>query len=153
MLFNLIHRPNNSESYDFQRECAHSLNLKTTILIPTRFLEDENVIEKAKYDMTEYKDEIGLWIEPMSHHPNTQVWLLSEKEKRETVEYSINKYKEIFKCSPKVVGNYVMDSQLLKIVKDFCPEIIACIAGCFEEGVKVFHGCNNSFCKTCKGYK
>lgn len=146
MVFNLIHRPcGHYESYDFQRSCAHDLNLKATILIPTKQLENKKVIENALKDNQEYGDELGIWLDPMSDMPNTQVWLLSEEDKLKTVKYSIDKFKELFGYAPKSVGNYVMDSQLIKILKDYCPEVTTVVAGCFEEGVKVYHGCNNSW--------
>lgn len=145
MIFNLIHRPQMSETYDFQRKCAHDLKLKATIMIPTKSLENTAIIKQAMEDHERYGDEIGIWISPMKSQPNTQVWLLSEADKRVTVKYSIDKYKEIFGYAPKSVGNYLMDSQIISIIKEYCPEVTAVVAGCFEEGVKVFHGCNNSW--------
>lgn len=146
MIFNLIHRACTSdESYYFQRQCAHELNLKATVLIPSDCLENEELLSTAKQDHEIYGDEIGIWLSPLKHHANTQVWLLSEQDKQETIKYSIDRYCEIFGCAPKAVGNYVMDAQLIKYVKEYCPEVTAVIAGCFEEGVKVYHGCNNSW--------
>ncbi len=146
MIFNLIHRPwGHFESYDFQRKCAHDLNLKATILIPTQKLDDERVISLSREDNEKYGDELGIWLDPLVDMPNTQVWLLSEEDKKRTVRYSIDKFREQFGYSPKSVGNYVVDSVLIKILKEYCPEVTAVVAGCFEEGVKVFHGCNNSW--------
>ena len=145
MIFNLIHRPKPGETYDFQRKCAHDLKLKATILSPTELLEDEKTVSVAKQDNELFGDEVGIWISPMPTQPNTQVWLLCEADKRATVKYSIDKYIEIFGHAPKSVGNYLMDSQLISIIKEYCPEVEAVVAGCFEEGVKVFHGCNNSW--------
>ena len=146
MIFNLIHRPcGHFKSYDFQRKCAHELNFKATILIPTKQLDNSDVIESVKDDNRIYGDEPGIWLDPMADMPDTQVWLLSEKDKIRTVKYSIDRFKEIFGYFPKCVGNYVMDSQLIKILKDYCPAVTTVVAGCFEEGVKVFHGCNNSW--------
>ena len=145
MYFNLIHRPGLSNEYRFQRECAHELGLKATMLVPISSLDNQEIIEMVKYDNKVYGDEIGIWLGTMKGMPRTMVWLLSESEKEKTVRYSIDKYKELFGCAPKVVGNYVLDAHLIKMIKEYCPEVQICVAGCFEEGVKVFHGCNNSW--------
>ena len=146
MIFNLIHRPcGHFECYDFQRECAHSLNLKATVMIPTKQLTNEKVIALSKEDHEKYNDELGIWIEPMADMPNTQVWLLNTQDKERCVKYSIDKFFEIFGFYPKCVGNYVLDAQIMKMITDYCPTITTVVAGCFEEGVKVFHGCNNSW--------
>ncbi len=145
MFLNLVHKPMIAEPYEYQRKCAHELGLKVTQLVSTNSLENQAVIELAKADLRDYGDTIGLLLNPMNDMPDTQVWLLSEADKQRTVEYSITKFKEAFGVYPTVVANYLMDSHLIKMIKDFCPEVKACIAGCFEEGVKVFHGCNNSW--------
>ncbi len=145
MIFNLIHRPlSDSEPYRFQRSCAHRFGFKTTVLIPTRALCDEAVINLAREDRDQHNAEIGLWLTPVKPGMNA-IWLTSEEEKMESVKYSVDKYKELFGCAPKSVGNYVIDAQLMKMITDYCPECTTCVAGCFEEGVKVFHGCNNSW--------
>lgn len=145
MILNLIHRPKVCDAYNFQRRCAHELKLKTTIMLPAGSLENDEIIAQAKEDHAVYGDEVGIWLEPVDDQPNTQVWLLSEADKRVAVKYAIDRYIELFGSPPKAVGNYVMDAQLIRIVKEYCPGVTAVIAGCFEEGVKVFHGCNNSW--------
>lgn len=146
MIFNLFHRPvSSSDTYNFQRNCAHTLNLKTTILIPSDCLNNPAITDTAMKDHLEFGDEIGIWLTPLKNQPQTQIWLLSEQDKKAAVKYSVDKYTTLFGHPPKCVGNYLMDSQLIKIVKEYCPEVIAVVAGCFEEGVKVFHGCNNSW--------
>ena len=145
MIFNLIHRASELEQYDFQRECSHGLGIKATIMVPSRLLDNKKITDKAKADYESYGDEIGIWLEPLADMPNTMVWLLSEKEKLSAVKYSIDKYREVFGESPRAVGNYVLDSHLIQMIKDYCPDVTVCPAGCFEEGVKVFHGCNNSW--------
>ncbi len=145
MFLNLVHKPLIAEPYEYQRKCAHELGLKVTQLISTNLLENDAVIELAKADLRDYGDQIGLLLNPMNDMPQTQVWLLSEADKLRTVQYSVNKFKEKFGHFPTVVANYLMDSHLIRIIKENCPDVKACIAGCFEEGVKVFHGCNNSW--------
>ena len=106
---------------------------------------ENEIISLVKEDSSKYGDELGIWLDPMKDMPNTQVWLLTEEEKKRTVKYSRDKFYELFGYYPKSVGNYVMDSSLIKYVKEYCPTVIAVVAGCFEEGVKVFHGCNHSW--------
>lgn len=145
MILNLIHRPEISEMYNFQRKCAHELKLKVTMLIPSKKMDNPEIIALAKKDCEEYGDEIGIWLSPLNDMPGAPIWLQSEENKLRAVHYTIDKYKEIFGYAPKVIGNYVLDSHLIKMIKDYCPEVSVCVAGCFEEGVKVFHGCNNSW--------
>lgn len=145
MILNLVHRADLTEAYRFQQKCAHELNLKTTVYITSNYLDNQKVIDMVKEDQNRYGDEVGVWITPLDNMPGTKVWLLSEEDKWKTVKYSIDKYKEVFGCVPKSVSNYVLDSHLIRMIKEYCPEVTLCVTGCFEEGVKVFHGCNNSW--------
>lgn len=145
MFFNLVHKPMIAEPYEYQRKCAHELGLKVTQLVQSTLMENEAVLELARKDFEDYGDELAVLLVPLKDMPETQVWLLSEADKRRVVQYSIDGFKKAFGHAPKVVCSYLMDSQLIAIIKEYCPEVTACIAGCFEEGVKVFHGCNNSW--------
>lgn len=145
MILNLVHRADRSEAYRFQQECAHELKLKTTVYVATNFLDDEKVIDMVKNDCERYGDEVGIWLSPMADMPGTKVWLLSEEDKWKTVKYSIDRYRELFGHSPRAVSNYVLDAHLIRMIKEYCSEVVVCVAGCFEEGVRVFHGCNNSW--------
>lgn len=145
MIFNLVHKPTTSDTYDFQRKCAHDLKLKVTILLSSESMNNDEIVKKAVADHEKYGDEIGIWLTPLEGMPDTQVWLLSEEDKMTVVKTVVDKYKELFGCAPKVISNYVLDCNFIKMIKDYCPEVTTCVAGCFEEGVKVFHGCNNSW--------
>ena len=145
MILNLVHRAVLSDTYRFQQKCAHDLKLKVTVYVGSGLLDNQQVIDMVKADQAEYGDEVGIWLSPLCGMPDTQVWLLSEEDKQKVVEYSIDKYREAFGCAPKAVSNYVLDAQLIRMIKAYCPEVTICVAGCFEEGVKVFHGCNNSW--------
>lgn len=145
MIFNLVTRAALSDTYRFQQQCGHELNLKTTVYVTTGSLDHKELTDMVKADKQQYGDEVGIWISPLKGMPRTQVWLLSEEDKRKVVKYSIDKYKEVFGCAPKAVSNYVLDAHLIRMIKEYCPEVTICVAGCFEEGVKVFHGCNNSW--------
>lgn len=145
MILNLVHRAALSDTYRFQQKCAHDLMLKTTVYVGSDLLRNEKITEMVKADREQYGDEVGIWLSPLKGMPDTQVWLLSEVDKRRVVEDSIDMYIEVFGEAPKAVSNYVLDASLIRIIKEYCPEVTICVAGCFEEGVKVFHGCNNSW--------
>ncbi len=149
MFFNLVHKPQPEgskyyEAFMFQRQCALDLGLKVTNFVITHNLTNESVVAIAKADREEFGHDIGLLLAPL---PDTGVysWLLTTENKRKMVEYSVEKFKEAFGFAPRVISDYVMDSELIAIIKELCPECIIGTAGCFEEGVKVFHGCNNSW--------
>ena len=145
MIFNLIHKPRSIEAYDFQRKVAHELGLKVTIALNIKNMNDDVLVEKTRYDHETYGDEIGIWLTPLESMPTTFSWLLSEEDKKKTVKAHIDKFKELFGFSPTFVSDHALDSSMLKIIKEYCPEIKASVAGCFEEGVKVYHGCNHSW--------
>ena len=149
MFFNLVHKPQPEgakyhEAFMFQRKCAHDLGLKVTNFVASFDLENESVISLAKSDREQYGDDIGLLLYAK---PGTagMVWLQTTENKRAAVEYAVSKFKEAFGFAPRSISQYVLDSELIAIIKEVCPECIVGTAGCFEEGVKVFHGCNNSW--------
>lgn len=145
MILNLIHRADLSEAYRFQQDCAHELKLKTTVYLSSNHMDNEKITGMVREDREKYGDEVGIWLSPLAGMPATKVWLLSEADKWKTVKYSIDRYKKLFGCAPKAVSNYVLDARLIGMIREYCPEVTICVAGCFEEGVKVFHGCNNSW--------
>ena len=146
MILNLIHRPSHSGCYLFQQEQAHRLGLKVTLALPSEYLDDEEIIESVKKDHQEYGDEIGIWINRAAAPGSKEFsWLYSSEEKRALVKYAIDTYKKRFGVYPKFVGNYVLDAELLMMIKEYCPQVSTVVAGCFEEGTKVYHGCNNSW--------
>lgn len=149
MFFNLVHKPQPEgakyyEAFMFQRKCAHDLGLKVTNFIASFDLTSESVISLAKSDLEKYGDDIGLLIYPLPGM-GSQTWLQTKENKRAIVEYSVAKFKEAFGFAPRSISQYVLDSELIAIIKEICPECIIGTAGCFEEGVKVYHGCNNSW--------
>lgn len=149
MFFNLVHKPmpvdaKYYEAFMFQRKCAHDLGLKVTNFVLTGYLTDESVIAIAKADHEQYGDDIGIFLTPLPGMGGMP-WLLTTENKRKLIEFSVTKFKEAFGFAPRIISQYVMDSELIAIIKEYCPECIVGTAGCFEEGVKVFHGCNNSW--------
>ncbi|MEG0692711.1 MAG: hypothetical protein RR444_06480, partial [Oscillospiraceae bacterium] len=73
------------------------------------------------------------------------LWLYSTQDKEKIISVSIDKFKKVFGAPPLSVGSYHMDNVSMKLLKQISPQTKITIGGCFEEGVKVFHGCNNSW--------
>ena len=147
MIFNLFQRPDkkNLATYDLQRRISHELKLQATIFVGPDQYNDKEIIDRCIEDRDVYGDELGIWLCPAEGQTEQFVWLLTKEDKKRAVKAAIDGYIKCFGVAPKSIGNYVMDADLIEIIKDYCPEVTACVAGCFEEGVKVFHGCNNSW--------
>lgn len=145
MIFNLIHRVNDVPVYDWQRNVCHELGFKATVVIPASKLTNKNCVDRCIEDRDVYGDEIALWLEPDEQSGGAVIWLLSEEDKRRSIKTSIDAFEKTFGYTPKTVGNYVLDSSCIRMIKEYRPSVTTVVAGCFEEGVKVFHGCNNSW--------
>lgn len=156
MIVNIIHRPAFGRQYEMfklQQEMAHNLQLKVTILMPYDFLFDEEIVENVKEYQSLYNDEVGVWFGEIANERMNQsflckepfLWLHTEENKERILKLVIEKFKEVFGYCPTAVGGYHMDAYSMKMLKTYYPEVKVSIAGCFEEGVKVFHGCNNSW--------
>ncbi len=140
MIVNIIQRPEKSEAYEFQRKISIDLGLRVTIALPASLIEEKEVVDLVKSDSEKYGHEVMLWLDAKGFP-----WLLSREDKNKSIKASIERFKTVFGYYPKAAGHYVLDSECIKIIRDCCPEIRTVIAGCFEEGVRVFHGCNNSW--------
>ena len=156
MYINLIHRPSNSTHrpmFWLQQSMAHEIGLKTTVFFQYENLFEEDLVKEVIEQKNKYGDEIGLWFSdiPSPYMKKTVdkeepfLWLYTTEEKRLIITECIGKFKETFGYNPVSVGSYYMDSTSLKILHEVSPETKISIGGCFEEGVKVFHGCNNSW--------
>lgn len=153
MYLNLLHRPvkKNLDLFRFQQDIAHELNLKVTLQMSLSSLyEDEMVAIVRKYS-EEFGDEIGIWFSQFHEEVFKDArnacpfWLYSEEDKREIISAYIDRFRKVFNCDPISAGAYHMDAVSIRILKEICPSVKITVAGCFEEGVKVFHGCNNSW--------
>ena len=63
MYCNIVHRVGNVsglESLKFQQNLAHSLGIKTTLLIPLAAMESEEVVEYYKLQAAKFGDEVGI---------------------------------------------------------------------------------------------
>ncbi|MDD5348719.1 MAG: hypothetical protein PHQ12_00780 [Chthoniobacteraceae bacterium] len=152
MHLNLLHRPSPGPNYPLyrrQQELAHGVGLKVTIFLHYQDLFDPAAVRDALRDREEFGDEIALAFHsprgPGLSVPNGMIWLLSDAKKREVMQIILSKFREVFGRGPASVGSYHLDASCLRILKELAPEVEAVVGGCFEEGVRVFHGCNHSW--------
>lgn len=157
MIVNVIHRPGPDEvkykMFQLQQQYAHDLGLKVTLLIPYDFMFMPDVIEDLMQYHNEFGDELGIWMGELTGGKMLEtvpckepfLWLHTKESKRKILETVLAKFREAFGAEPACFGGYHMDAISMEILHELCPSIKISIAGCFEEGVKVFHGCNNSW--------
>lgn len=156
MIVNVIHRPKEGKLYDMfrlQQDMAHRLGLKVTILVPYDFMFLPEVVEDILHDHKEYGDEIGIWVSDLNAGKIQEIvackeiflWLYTKENKQKIIQAHLDKFKQTFLFEPVAFGSYHMDALSMQILHELCPAVKISIAGCFEEGVKVFHGCNNSW--------
>lgn len=156
MIFNLIHRPISGERreiFQMQQSMAHELNLKVTLLVQYELMFEPDIVEETKRYHEVYGDEIGVWFSDLASDRMNEtlackepfLWLYSKEEKQIIIDTVLQKFFDAFGHWPQSVGAYHVDAYSMQYLKEKCPAIKISIAGCFEEGVKVFHGCNNSW--------
>lgn len=147
MYFNLFVRPDDArmELYRLQRDIGHELGLKMTFFISPGQFGKKELMDICRADHERYGDELGIWLSADGESGDPHIWLVREEDKARSIRKAVDAFIRCFGYPPEVVGNYVMDAAAIRLVKEYCPGVKACVAGCFEEGVKVFHGCNNSW--------
>ena len=156
MIVNVIHRPSKGNLYDMfrlQQDIAHGLGLKVTILVSYDFMFMPGVMADIIRDHEKYGDEIGIWVSDLDSGEIQNVvsckeiflWLHTQENKQKIIQAHLEKFREVFDMEPASFGSYHMDASSMKILHGLCPAVKISISGCFEEGVKVFHGCNNSW--------
>jgi len=156
VILNIFHRPDTPPRrhlFQMEQEFAHRNGIVTTIFMTPAALSDPDAVELARRDAVEFGDEIGLSFHGLGHdsittitgHAHEAIWLLSEPHKRAVIEFLAGRFVEIFGETPQSVAAYHLDSSSMRLVKEIIPSVQAAVAGCFEEGVRVFHGCNNSW--------
>lgn len=156
MIFNLIHRPIAGEKrqiFQLQQNMAHALDLKVTLMVQYELMFDKDLMDETMRYHNEHGDEIGVWFSDIASDKMNEVlqckepflWLYCKQDKKTIIKTVLEKFHSTFGFWPKSVGAYHMDAYSMQCLKEICPSIKISIAGCFEEGVKVFHGCNNSW--------
>lgn len=155
MRFNIFHRTGTGANYDIyrrQQDLAHGMGLKTTVCLFYHDLFDEAVMAQALYDRERHGDEIALSLHGLGGpdldkvtNGQLAIWLLNRARKEVVLSKILTKYREILGADPESVASYHFDSSSLAILKHIAPGVRNVIGGCFEEGVRVFHGCNHSW--------
>lgn len=154
MHLNIMHRPAPGAEYDLfvrQQDLVHSFGLKTTVSLFYKNLFDAKIIADALRYEKEFGDEIGLALHDLTGPgldpalKGQSIWLLTVEQKREAIRVTLEKFREVFGRMPSSVTSYHFDSSSLQILKEFAPGVEIVVGGCFEEGVRVFHGCNHSW--------
>lgn len=156
MILNILHRPDKPERrnlFELEQEYAHANGIRTTILMTAEALADPGQVDLAKRHAAEYGDEIGLSFHGLTHpsivaltgYGQEALWLFSLEHKRAIIGFLARRFTEEFGAPPTSVASYHLDSSTMEIVRELIPSARAAVAGCFEEGVRVFHGCNHSW--------
>jgi len=155
MLLNIMHRSATGPKYSIFREqqrTIHDLGIKGTVFLHYRDLFDETVLQEVLRDREEFGDEIGLALHDMGGPGLDEivgnlpaVWLLDKTRKREAMDKILTKYREVVGELPASIASYHFDSSSLRILRELAPSAETVVGGCFEEGVRVFHGCNHSW--------
>jgi hypothetical protein len=157
MYLNLLHRVFPGSEYPFillQQEYAHELGLKVTLMVQIDAMQDPAIVADVKRFHEQYGDEIGLSLSMGYNSPEFRekiggpsefLWLYNTQEKRFIVQLGVDYFRKTFGHDPQSVASYHLDSTCQQILHEICPSVKIAVAGCFEEGVKVFHGCNNSW--------
>ncbi len=156
MILNILHRPDEPSRrhlFELEQDYAHANGIRTTILMTAAALADPEQISLAKREAAEHGDEIGLSFHGLTHPTITAItgygqealWLFSLEHKRAIIDFLARRFAEAFGSPPTSVAAYHLDSSTMAIVRELIPSVRVAVAGCFEEGVRVFHGCNHSW--------
>jgi hypothetical protein len=156
MILNLLHRPEKPQHdplFHWQQKIAHDLGLKVTIFVDFDNLKRPEIVESIKGYWRDFGDEVGFWFShpggvlesPDNSGLEPFLWLYSTPEKEAIIRKCLETFRATFGFYPTSVGSYHMDAVSLQLLKEISPETQVTIAGCFEEGVRVFHGCNHSW--------
>lgn len=156
MYINIIHRPEpdpyRRDIFNMQQEMVHEMGVNTTILATAPALFDEATIHLMKL-YEKQGDEIGLSfhtldspdIEALVGYKEAAIWMYNAEDKRKVIKHLVQRFNEVFGYLPVSIGSYHLDSSSMKILMEECPTVKIAVAGCFEEGVRVYHGCNHSW--------
>ena len=155
MYCNIVHRVANAaglEALKFQQDCAHSLGIKTTLLIPLAAMESAEVIDYYKSQAAQYGDEIGIHFHHIAGKFYRERFNNDEKEvaiylkpfemRKQIITLIFEKFYELFGFYPVSIGGYYFDAQTLEFIKAKYPTVKIAIMSCFEEGINMFAGCS-----------
>ncbi|QJC51511.1 hypothetical protein HGI30_08085 [Paenibacillus albicereus] len=156
MYVNVIHRadrgPAMREGLRFQQDAAHEAGIRTTILMSYEGLCDPEMVAYVKTQQ-QLGDEIGIHfhnfmceeMRPFAESDDMALYLHSTASKKSIVDRIFQTFEEAFGFAPVSIGGYILDSETILYIKQKQPQVKAAITNCFEEGVKMFEGNNNSW--------
>ncbi len=155
MQFNIFHRIG-SESHlsivSRQQELVHGLGMNATLFLSYRNLFEPEVLAFALEQSAKYGDEIGLGLHDLGgpgmediEGNNPAFWLFDFATKKIVLERIRHRWEELMPGLPTSAACYHLDSSSLDALEEFWPTVKTAVGGCFEEGVRVFHGCNHSW--------
>jgi len=155
MFLNILHRPTPAHYpfFQMQQDWAHALGLKVSVMATYPSMQDPRIVADLNEYAAKHGDELGIYFteldcpafrEKTGLHMDA-VWLYAADEKRRVFDLVLREFRKCFGRDPVSVAGYHLDSVSLTLLRELCPSIEIAVAGCFEEGVRVFHGCNNSW--------
>ena len=158
MYCNIVHRAGSVSGLDslkFQQNLAHSLGIKTTLLITLAGMESDEVVEYYKSQAAEFGDEVGIHFHSISgkfyrekfnnDEAEVAIYLKPFELRKQIIDLIFGKFYELFGYYPVSIGGYYFDSQTLAYIKEKYPTVRIAIMSCFEEGVKMFDGCSHGW--------
>lgn len=153
MHLNILHRTDPGPLYEIfrlQQKMVHEAGLSTTVFLHYADLFDESVLADVRADHADYGDELALalhrlngpWLDTGECN---QFWLLPADMKRSVLGQILERWHQVFGEDPLSISCYHLDAESLRLIRELSPGCETVVAGCFEEGVRVFHGCNHSW--------
>lgn len=139
--------------FRLQQKIAHDNGIRTTIQMTYPSLFSDEACQQAKEDHDRFGDEIGHTFLGLNSKEfrekyglkDPAIWLYSMEHKRQIVDDSFERFKDVFGFYPTSTGSYFMDAELVRYIKEKYPCIKTAVATCFEEGPKVFRHANYSW--------
>lgn len=152
MHLNILHRTDPGPLYEFcrlEQQWVREFGLQATLFLHYEDLFNDRVMRDAEGDASA-GDELALalhrlrgpGLETGGAH---QFWLLDKDRKREVLQTVLDKWRERFGADPVSMACYHFDASSLRLIRELSPGTETVVGGCFEEGVRVFHGCNHSW--------
>ncbi len=156
---NVLHRTGEYPSFDLdllavQQQIAHAAGLRTTLLMSYSALFSDDAVRLAQQAQAQYGDEIGIALNTVGG-PQFEArfgisplgtmrpyWLYSQAQKQEIAELIFEQFYLRFGFFPSALSSYYLDAPTINWLKRHYPTLEVVVATCFEEGTKVYRGCN-----------
>lgn len=152
MHLNILHRTDPGPLYEIcrlEQQWVREFGLTATLFLHYEDLFHEHIIRDAHNDAA-HGDELALALHRLKG-PGletggaNQFWLLDKERKREVLGIILAQWRKVFGGDPVSISCYHLDASSMRIIRELSPGTETVVGGCFEEGVRVFHGCNHSW--------